>query len=262
LVKYLKRGPVNLAYQEVGAQDGSAMLFVHGWGCDHSYFAPQQAFFGKKRRTIAVDLRGHGASDAPVQDYNVAGFVDDLVWQCRELKLQRPVVVGHSMGGNIVLELAARHPDLLAAVVVIDSVLFPPPAFADGRRAMAEGLRRPDYLSVSAQSAANLFLPTDSAVVRSRFAGSVKATPQHVLASSFSSHLVDYNAVWAATNCKVPVAYVGGETPLGNTSQFREFCPQLRVGRIFGAGHFMTLLVPDQVNAMIATFGDHVRSAP
>jgi pimeloyl-ACP methyl ester carboxylesterase len=59
-------------------------------------------------RVIAADLCGHGASDAPSRKYTVAEFADDLAWLCAELNVQRPVVVGHSMGGVIALELAAN----------------------------------------------------------------------------------------------------------------------------------------------------------
>jgi pimeloyl-ACP methyl ester carboxylesterase len=253
-MKKMMRGTVKLAYREVGADHSPAMLFVHGWGCDHSYFEPQQEFFGASRRTIAVDLRGFGASDAPEGDYTVASFVDDLAWQCRELRLDRPVVVGHSMGGNIALEFASRHPDLLAAVVVIDSVLFPSAELAGGLQAMAEIVRNSDDVSALEQLAAALFLPTDDPAIRSRFRASLKATPPHVLAPSFASHLVDYDAVRAATNCRVPTAYIGAETPLGDTSRLSELSPQLKVGQVLGAGHFVTLLAPDQVNAMIAAF--------
>jgi hypothetical protein len=67
------------------------------------YFAPQQKFFGTTRRTVAVDLRCHGASDAPRQEYTVADFADDLAWQCRLLELKKPIVVGRSMGGTAML---------------------------------------------------------------------------------------------------------------------------------------------------------------
>jgi pimeloyl-ACP methyl ester carboxylesterase len=103
----MKRGAVALAYNDIGSGDAAPLLFVHGWGCNHTHFGPQQMILGKSRRTVAVDLRGHVASDAPSQEYTVAGFADDLVWQCRELELVKPVVVGHSMGRTIALELAA-----------------------------------------------------------------------------------------------------------------------------------------------------------
>ena len=101
------RDGVALAYDEAGHGD-PPLLLVHCWTCDHTFFAPQFHYFRRTHRVVAVDLRGHGASDKPGQDYTVAGFVDDLVWLCGQLELTKPVVIGHSMGGNIALELAAR----------------------------------------------------------------------------------------------------------------------------------------------------------
>jgi len=49
--------------------------------------------------------------------YTVAGFAEDLVWLCRQLAVEKPVIVGHSMGGNVALELAASYPDFAAAIV-------------------------------------------------------------------------------------------------------------------------------------------------
>jgi hypothetical protein len=73
------------------------------------------------------------------------------------------------------------------------------------------------------------------------------ATPQHVLASAFGSHLIDFDAAAAAAACKLPIAYIGAEVPMANLSKFREFCPHLKVGQTLGCGHFSTLLVPEQV---------------
>src|SRR6266403_906320 len=66
-------------------------LLVHGFGCDHTFLLPQLRFLGDRRRTFAVDLRGHGASDAPKQDYTMAGFADDLAWISAQLNLERPI---------------------------------------------------------------------------------------------------------------------------------------------------------------------------
>ena len=96
-------------------------VFVHGWTCNHTHFAPQIEHFAKDHRVVAVDLRGHGASGAPTQAYTVAAFADDVVWLCDELRIERPVLVGHSMGGMVVLGAAARAPELPAAVVMVDA---------------------------------------------------------------------------------------------------------------------------------------------
>lgn len=76
-----------LAWEDCGIGPG-CMLLVHGWGCDHTVLAPQISHFSKSHRVIAVDLRGHGASDAPHQEYTLAGFADDLAALCRHLLLE------------------------------------------------------------------------------------------------------------------------------------------------------------------------------
>jgi len=69
-VGFLERDGVKLHYEEAGAGD-PPFVFVHGWCCNHTYFAPQFDHFAKNHRVVAVDLRGHGASDKPEQDYTI-----------------------------------------------------------------------------------------------------------------------------------------------------------------------------------------------
>src|SRR5262245_1711421 len=103
----LTRGGHALYYVEAGA-GGPPVVLVHGWCCDHTYLEPQRRHLSASRRAVAVDLLGHGRSDKPVQPYSISGFADDVAWMCGELGLAKPIVVGHSMGGIVSLELAAR----------------------------------------------------------------------------------------------------------------------------------------------------------
>src|SRR4249919_938427 len=105
---FFERDGVKLFYADAGAGD-PPFVFVHGWTCDHSYFAPQFEHFRPAHRVLALDLRGHGESDAPDQDYTIGAFADDVAALCMQADVVRPVVVGHSMGGAVVLELAARY---------------------------------------------------------------------------------------------------------------------------------------------------------
>src|SRR5207245_8301950 len=95
----IDRDGVKLFYEASGSGD-PPFVFVHGWTCNHTHFAPQIEHFAKDHRVVAVDLRGHGASGAPTQPYTVAAFADDVVWLCDALRIERPVLVGHSMGGT------------------------------------------------------------------------------------------------------------------------------------------------------------------
>lgn len=72
---------------------------------------------------MAVDQRGHGLSDKPDDGYDMSTVADDLARLIEELRAEgmgTPVVVGQSWGGNVVIELAHRRPDLVRGAVAVD----------------------------------------------------------------------------------------------------------------------------------------------
>ena len=169
----LAREGVTLAYEEAGSGD-PPFLFIHGVACDRSYFAPQAEQFRRGHRTVSVDLRGHGESDKPHQEYTMSGFADDLAWLCEQLNVERPVVVGHSLGGVVAMVLAAQHPDLPTAIVMLDAPIAAidgPPSAADPRRRIIDALKGPGYAAAARSFADRLFLPTDDTERRARITG-------------------------------------------------------------------------------------------
>ena len=249
----LKRDGVTLAFEEAG-NGRPPLLLVHGWTCDRSYFAPQFTHFRRKHRVVAVDLRGHGESDKPQQDYTMALFAEDLAWLCGQLKLAKPVIVGHSMGGVIALEIAARFPELPAAIVAVDAPIVPPQSLRDGLAPLMAALRTRGYREAQRRFVADaLFLPTDDARRKARIVKAMSSAPQHVMASAFE-HIFACNTAGAAAKCKIPVLNIIASQPLTDLARFQELCPHLVNGQTVGAGHFHQLEVPDQVNAMIDRF--------
>ncbi len=159
----LNRDGVALYYEQTGSGD-PPLLFVHGWCCDHIYFAPQMEHFSRSHRVVAVDLRGHGQSDKPQQDYTMAAFAGDLAWLCGEIGLVKPAVIGHSMGGRVVVELAGRSPGLPAALVLLDAPIVRPAAQGTARQIFAQALRGPAYREAAREYVRSVrFLPTDDA---------------------------------------------------------------------------------------------------
>lgn len=261
------RDGVRLAHIEVGPKTPASppLVFIHGWIGDHNALLPQILHFAKTRRVVAIHLRGHGDSDAPVQDYTMAGFADDIAWQCRQLGLEKPVIVGHSLGGAIALEFAGRHPDLPSGIVIIDSMVFPPPSFREAAQQMADTIDGAGYLAVARAQAAEIYLDhvdIDDPNRKERLLGVLyeaqRKTPEHAAVSTIVNVLNRYDSEPAARACKVPVTYLDAGVPMieqgRDLERFRAVCPQLVVAKTFGAGHFSPLEVPDQINAMIARF--------
>jgi pimeloyl-ACP methyl ester carboxylesterase len=252
-MKALLRDGVRICYEESGT-DAAPIVFVHGWCCDHTYFAPQFGHFAARHRVVSIDQRGFGESDKPVQAYTIEGFADDLAFLCRELGLSRPALVGHSMGGAIALATAARHPDLPRAIALCDPAVIVPEVVLGAVRPFIEALAAPGHRAIAeAFIAERLFSPLDDPKRKAKIVAQMAATPQHVMHSAFH-HLFAFDSEAAARACKVPVLLIDAEAPIPDRARFKALCPQLQVAQTAGAGHFHQLEVPDQVNAMLERF--------
>jgi pimeloyl-ACP methyl ester carboxylesterase len=255
-MRQLDRDGVALYYEEAGEGEPPVLL-VHGWCCDHTYFAPQvEHFVERGHRVVAVDLRGHGKSEKPHQRYAMQDFADDLAWLCQRLEFTKPVVVGHSMGGIVAFDLAARYPHLPSAVAMLDAAVVLPSAARAAIPGLLEELRDPDYRNVLREYASRaLFIPTDDEQREERILQSMSSTPQHVVVSAFEG-LRDYDPTEAAGGLAVPGVYIAADElqPRSDMTRFHEMFSDIQYGKTVGSGHFCQLEVPEQVNAMIERF--------
>jgi pimeloyl-ACP methyl ester carboxylesterase len=113
-------GDVSLAVGRLDG-DGRPFLLVHGLASNARLWdGVAERLAASGHAVVAVDQRGHGHASKPDDGYDFATVVADLVALIGTLALERPIVAGQSWGGNVVLELAATHPDLVHAVALID----------------------------------------------------------------------------------------------------------------------------------------------
>jgi pimeloyl-ACP methyl ester carboxylesterase len=250
-----ERNGAKLFYEDTGSGD-PPMLFVHGIG-NHEHYARQIEHFARSHRVIAPDLPGFGQSEAPDdREYGISAFAEDVAWLCDELELRRAVIVGHSMAGCIALEVAAARPELVSALVLLDSLpIIPVPMVHEGQAKMARALEGPAYRDAFRGFAENLlFVATDPGDVRDRIIEDMLATPQHVLARTFKS-LSEWSGEEIAGRIQAPVLLVQmGDGLQQDVPRLRQLMPRLELGRTVGSGHFGHVVVPEQVNAMIDRF--------
>ena len=263
----LTRDGVRLAHFEAGpsAPKIPPLLLINGWTGDHRIFMPQIAHFAERWRVVAINLRGHGASDAPQQEYTPPGFADDIAWQCGQLGLEKPVVVGHSMGGAIALELCARYPDLALGLLMIDLPATAPAVLRKSPEIQQwlDGISGPDYPLVSRSGAWDMACDFDDPIRRKAIYDeyilpTCEKTPQHVAFSTIRNFIMNYDQDPAANACKIPMAYISTDVPSESVGRFldrlQEFCPQLVTAKTLLSGHYNTIEVADQVHAMIERF--------
>lgn len=134
-----------------------AMLLVHGmrdlaWSMD----SIAQAFCDRYR-VLSIDMRGHGDSGRPGY-YALAHFVSDLHATCRHFALHKPVLVGHSFGGEVASQLAGIFPEIPAKCVLIEG-LGPPPWEGEGSEAMRRAMARRSVESLDRVPTAGRAMP-------------------------------------------------------------------------------------------------------
>ena len=252
---------------------GPDIIFVHGVGGNRDVWSVVADSLDEQFRVHGIQINGFGGAgpganaDGPV----VAPLAEEIARYIRESKLQRPAIVGHSMGGAIGMMIAARHPDLVGRLMVIDEPPFLGAAFGapgapmDSIRKIADGLR-----------AGMLAAPADSPTVLDQMVPTMTrndSAKRVLLAYSRASHrptvansmheliVTDLRPELSKITAPVTVLYV---TPAGipmKAAQFDEMMRQsyanakgARLVRIDSSAHYIQIDRPARVVAEIRSF--------
>lgn len=129
---FLEEGEKKLNYDVLGEGEPT-LLFVHGWMASSSVWREQVPYFAGSRRVVIFDLTGYGQSAKPEGlSYTPDVWLNDLDALIEHLNLDKPVLVGWSMGGAIGIGYAVSRPKALSKLVVVDStplLVAPPDVF-------------------------------------------------------------------------------------------------------------------------------------
>lgn len=252
-------GPVP-AFKAQGS--GQALLFLHGIGGNRDMFDPQlDAFAAAGWRAIAWDAPGYGESAAPAR-FDWAHLADAVAVLLDHLAVERVVLVGHSMGGMIAQEVAARHPARLRALVLSGTA----PAFgrADGawqKQFLAARLDPLDGGTSMAELAPALMrdlvapgaAPSALAVATRAMSLVPPATYRAAL-----HNLVTFDRRASLAAIAVPTLLIAGEAdrtaPPAGMARMAERIPGSRYRLIAGAGHIANLERPVVFNALLREF--------
>lgn len=100
--------------------DGPGVLLLHGLASSSHIWDLVAPRLAPANRVVAFDQRGHGRSGKPSSGYGFERTTADALAVVRAARLRRPVIVGHSWGANVALELAVRHPRRAGGAVLVD----------------------------------------------------------------------------------------------------------------------------------------------
>ncbi|MFZ5480047.1 MAG: alpha/beta fold hydrolase [Myxococcota bacterium] len=274
-VRHVDVGGVDVAYVDSGGR-GEPIVFVHGLSSYLSFWEYQLPHFAKSHRVLAIDLPGYGQSGRPDAPCTPPWYADVVSDWMATVGVPRATVVGHSMGGQIAVQLALSHPDRVDRLVLSAPAGFE--RFSPGAgRFMREFWTESRALEsseeqVRANFTAMVFNRVDDGVERlirervqlgkhPRFAGTSVAVSRSV------AGMLDFPILDRAAEVRVPVLVVYGTddrmipNPVftgGRTRAIAETAknafPDARLVLVPGAGHTVHHDAPDAFNEAMEEF--------
>jgi pimeloyl-ACP methyl ester carboxylesterase len=252
-----------IAYELQGVGDHT-LAFAHGWCSHRGHWLAQADAFAVDHRVLRWDRRGMGDSTTATPADSPRRHADDLAAICDHEGIERVVIAGHAGGGPTALSFAAFHPDRTDGLVMVDTTVHSPtggPAdegFANGVRRSIERLggdaeQGDAYM---ARIYANFFGPLAPDEVRDAAVANAVATDRAVAIAEMEHMIGDTTALASQVRC--PVLWVSARPDDTGRALAAFADTDVQVGHVVGSGHFVQVEVPDQVNAMLRTFVDHL----
>ncbi|MEV7520205.1 alpha/beta fold hydrolase [Streptomyces sp. NPDC091371] len=254
---------VNVFFDDLGPRHGAVVILIHGHPFNRTMWAPQTAALTTAGyRVITPDLRGYGESPVVPGKALLADLADDLAALLARLGIERAVVGGVSMGGQIAMELRLRHPGVVRALVLSDT--SPAPETEDGkkfRRELAERLLVEGMEPYADEVIDKMLAPynvTGMPEAAARVSAMMCATDPEGAAAALRGRAErpDYRPVLAgaAEPCLVLVGADDVYTPVAEAEALHALMPNSVLAVIDGAGHLPGVEQPEAFNKALLEF--------
>ena len=238
-------------HYRVQGEGSPALIFVHGWSCDKDYWNNQMVFFSGKHKVVAIDLGGHGESGLNRDDWTMEAYGEDVRAVADKLKLDKIVMIGHSMGGPVILDAARGLSSRVLALVGADTFHdFGKEHSDEEKRKFIAGFHDDFQQNVNGFVRSMFPAIADPALV-DRVAADMSSAPPRVALSAMKN-LFDYDAKKTLEEVRIPVFCINADKYPTNILGNRQHAASFEVLLMPGVGHFVMLEEPEKFNALLA----------
>ena len=258
IVMCCTKKPANIAFSlndvpihyDVMGRDEPALVFVHGWSRDRTDWEHQMPYFSQKYQVVAIDLAGHGQSGQNRDDWTIPAFSQDVLAVVDQLQLRRIVFIGHSMGAPVVLEVAKRIPDRVAAIVPVDAFHDVEEKWTQEQIDRILEPYRVNFAETYARVARQIL--TDSAQIEESIRKIETFSPEVGIASfEECQHYNSKDLIPALQDVKSPILCINSDQIPTKVDVARRYAPSFDAVFMTGVGHEMQNGDPDQFNRLL-----------
>ncbi len=227
-----------------------ALVFVHGWSCDRSYWSRQLGYFARRYQVVAIDLAGHGESGVGRQAWTMPAFGDDVLAVVEQLGLGSTVLISHSMGGDVIVEAALHLPGRVAGLVWADTynTLGEPRT----REEIQEFLVpfHEDFVTATRDLVRRMFVPSSDPVLVDSVAADMSAAPPEIAIDALEHAISNDPAILAGLRgLTAPVVAINPDYRPTDIEALRRH--GVKTVLVSGVGHFLMMEDPDTFNRLL-----------
>ncbi len=236
---------------EVHGEGALALVFVHGWSCDRSYWRGQLEPFSRRYKVVAIDLAGHGASGTGRKNYTIESFGADVATVVNKLNLQHVILIGHSMGGDVIADAARQLPrDRVEGLVMVETYKELGAGHTPEQVEAFVAKFRTDFKDSVHRFVRGMFSPNaDTALVEWVANDMASAPPPIALSALESSFNYSREITKTLLEIKLPVTAINSDSAPTDTASMQRYGVQVVI--MHGLGHFLMMEDPKQFNDVL-----------
>lgn len=253
--RFAKLDSMKVHYQNYGKGD-EALIFVHGWTCNLTFWKANIPAFTDQTRVIAIDLPGHGQSEKPELAYTMKLYAQAVEAVMRDAKVARATLVGHSMGAPVLWQFYRNFPEKTRALVIVDGGLKAM-GTRESMKPFLDPLRLPAYRANAEKTVEYITQGMKDPKVRSEVKMAMINAPQHTMVSAFEGMLDP--TIWPTSTDKIAVPVLALMATSGtSTSEYEKYIRTLAPGIDYqvwsGVSHFLMMDEPQKFNDTVLAF--------
>jgi pimeloyl-ACP methyl ester carboxylesterase len=243
---------VSIAY-EVRGEGEPALVFIHGWCCDRSYWIKQLPHFAQKYKVVAIDLAGHGESGLDRKEWTMGAFGEDVVAVVDKLNLEQVVLIGHSMGGFVILEAGRKTPQRVLGIVGVDTLNNFEEKYTQEQFENWIAPLRADFIEGNSNMVRTMFTSEADPVLVEKIVNDMSSAPPTVGLGAMEGlfNFQSNEIIQVLKEVKAPIACINSDLYPTNVETNQRYAPSFQAKIMSGVGHFNMMEDSETFNRLL-----------